>query len=58
MPVILDRPEDIETWLTAPWDEARSLQRPLPDDRLVLLAQATDDRPEARSDSNYPSKML
>lgn len=35
MPVILTAAEEIETWLTAPWEEARTLQRPLSDDALV-----------------------
>ncbi|WP_377297794.1 SOS response-associated peptidase [Rhizobium sp. SGZ-381] len=37
MPVILRDAEEIETWLTAPWQEAKALQRPLPDDQLILL---------------------
>jgi putative SOS response-associated peptidase YedK len=37
MPVILTTPEDIETWLSAPWEKAKALQRPLPDHELVLL---------------------
>jgi len=34
MPVILTRPEEVETWMTAPLDDALKLQRPLPDGAL------------------------
>lgn len=37
MPVILTSEDEIEMWLTAPWAEAQRLQRPLPDDGLILL---------------------
>ena len=39
MPVILTRPKDWKTWLTAPLEEAKALQRPLPDDALILVAE-------------------
>ena len=40
MPVTLTKPEEIETWLRASWDEARRLQRPLSDDCLLILDDA------------------
>jgi putative SOS response-associated peptidase YedK len=39
MPVILTTPEEIETWLTAPAQEALRLQRPLPDGSLKIVAR-------------------
>lgn len=39
MPAILTRPDEVETWLTAPWEVARKLQRPLPDGVLVVLPE-------------------
>jgi putative SOS response-associated peptidase YedK len=39
MPVILTTPEEIDTWLDAPTPVALQLQRPLPDDALVIVAR-------------------
>lgn len=39
MPVILPTPEDIETWMTAPTDEALKLQRPLADGSVRIVAR-------------------
>ncbi|MRX49907.1 SOS response-associated peptidase [Paracoccus sp. S-4012] len=36
MPVILTRPDEWDTWLTAPFEAAARLQRPLADGALVL----------------------
>lgn len=37
MPVILKTAEEIEAWMTTPWEEARALQRPLPDSALMRV---------------------
>lgn len=39
MPVILTGPDEIETWLLAPWSEACALQRALPDGALQIVAR-------------------
>lgn len=41
MPVILTSREEVETWLTADWRDAKALQRPLPDDHLRIVTKST-----------------
>lgn len=54
MPAILRNQQEVELWLTADWPEASALQRPLPNNDLVIVERAV---PAGATETTQPNLL-
>ena len=47
MPVLLTTPDEMDTWMEAPLEIARELQRPLPDSAMLIVSKGNRQDPPA-----------